>query len=146
MTGSRRSGRSYIGPMEQEAARQHLSEERERLEAVRVEYADLHNTSEQASLGELSNLDQHQADIGTETFDRERDLSLLEQVEAELTDIEHALERLEEGTYGTCEACGKPIGDERLEAVPAARFCLEDQDKAENEAGRNHANERSRNR
>ncbi|HUR50123.1 MAG TPA: TraR/DksA C4-type zinc finger protein [Acidimicrobiales bacterium] len=132
--------------MEQEAARRHLSEERERLEAVRVEYADLHETSEQASLGELSNLDQHQADIGTETFDRERDLSLLEQVEAELADIEHALERLEEGTYGTCEACGKPIGDERLEAVPAARFCLEDQDKAEHEAGRNHANERTRNR
>lgn len=132
--------------MEQEAARKHLSEERERLEAVRSEYAGLHDTSEQASLGELSNLDQHQADIGTETFDRERDLSLLEQVEAELADIEHALERLEEGTYGTCEACGKPIGDERLEAVPAARFCLEDQDKAEDEAGRNHANERTRNR
>ena len=132
--------------MEQEAARQHLTDERERLESVRAEYADLHNISEQASLGELSNLDQHQADIGTETFDRERDLSLLEQVEAELADVEHALERLEEGTYGTCEACGKPIGDERLEAVPAARFCLEDQDKAEDEAGRNHANERSRNR
>ena len=132
--------------MEQELARKHLSEERERLEAVRSEYADLHDTSEQASLGELSNLDQHQADIGTETFDRERDLSLLEQVEAELADIEHALDRLEEGTYGTCEACGKPIGDERLEAVPAARFCLQDQDKAESEAGRNHANERTRNR
>ena len=132
--------------MEQEAARKHLAAERERLEGVRQEYADLHNTTEQASLGELSNLDQHQADIGTETFDRERDLSLLEQVEAELADIEHALERLEEGTYGTCEACGKPIGDERLEAVPAARFCLEDQDKAEDEAGRNHANERTRNR
>lgn len=127
-------------------ARRHLSEERERLEAVQEQYADLHNISEQASLGELSNLDQHQADIGTETFDRERDLSLLEQVEAELADIEHALERLEEGTYGTCEACGKAIGDERLEAVPAARFCLEDQDKAEHEAGRNHANERTRNR
>ncbi|MBW3536316.1 MAG: TraR/DksA C4-type zinc finger protein [Actinobacteria bacterium] len=132
--------------MDQEAARKHLSEEQVRLEQVREQYADLHNQSEQQSLGELSNLDQHQADIGTETFDRERDLSLLEQVEAELADIEHALERLEEGTYGICEACGKPIGDERLEAVPAARFCLQDQDKAEDEAGRNHANERSRNR
>lgn len=132
--------------MEQEAARQHLAEERVRLEAVQAEYADLHNVSEQASLSEFSNLDQHPADIGTETFDRERDLSLLEQVEAELSDIEHALERLEEGTYGTCEACGRPIGDERLDAVPAARFCLQDQDKAEAEAGRNHANERTRNR
>ena len=132
--------------MDQEAARKHLSQEQTRLEEVREQYADLHNTSEQQSTGELSTLDQHQGDIGTETFDRERDLSLLEQVEAELADIEHALERLEEGTYGTCEACGKPIGDDRLEAVPAARFCLEDQDKAEDEAGRNHANERSRNR
>ena len=132
--------------MDQDAARKHLSKEQARLEEVREQYADLHKESEQASLGELSSNDQHQADIGTETFDRERDLSLLEQVEAELADIEHALERLEEGTYGTCEACGKPIGDDRLEAVPAARFCLEDQDKAEDEAGRNHANERSRNR
>lgn len=132
--------------MDQEAARRHLSEEQARLEQVREQYADLHNTSEQQATGELSSLDQHQGDIGTETFDRERDLSLLEQVEAELADIEHALERLEEGTYGICEACGKPIGDDRLEAVPAARFCLEDQDKAEDEAGRNHANERTRNR
>lgn len=132
--------------MDQEAARQHLSEEQTRLQQVREQYADLNKESEQQSLGELSNLDQHQADIGTETFDRERDLSLLEQVEAELADIEHALERLEEGTYGTCEACGKPIGDDRLEAVPAARFCLDDQDKAEGEAGKNHANERSRKR
>lgn len=132
--------------MDAEAAREHLAAEKDRLEDVRSEYADLHNETEQQSLGELSNNDQHQADIGTETFDRERDFSLLEQVEAELADIDHALERLEAGTYGTCEACGQVIGDERLEAVPAARFCLSDQDKAENEAGRNHANERTRTR
>lgn len=78
---------------------------------------------------------QHQADMGTETFERERDLSILEQVEAELGDVEHALRRLDQGTYGTCDACGGPIGDERLEALPATRFCLVDREKAEREVG-----------
>jgi DnaK suppressor protein len=104
------------------------------LQAVREGFDDLHNESEEDSLSELSSLDQHQADVGTETFNRERDLSILENVEAELADIEHALRRIDEGTYGTCEACGKPIGDARLEAMPAARFCVDDQGKAEAEA------------
>ncbi len=91
--------------------------------------------SEEESLAELSSVDQHQADTGTETFNRERDISILESLEAELTDVEHALARLDDGTYGTCEACGRPIGDERLEALPAARFCLDDQTRAEREAG-----------
>jgi RNA polymerase-binding transcription factor DksA len=86
------------------------------------------------NLGELSHLAVHQADLGTETFNRERDLSILENLEAELVDVEHALARLDEGTYGLCEACGRPIGDARLEALPAARFCMDDQALAEREA------------
>lgn len=120
--------------MENDAARQHLDEERSRLEGIRTELATLHDESEDESLGELSSMDQHQADVGTETFNRERDLAILENVEAELADIEHALKRLDEGTYGTCEACGQPIADERLEAMPAARFCLNDQSVAERES------------
>lgn len=121
--------------MESEHARTRLDEERERLQALKDEYnaEGLHDETEDASLGELSSLDQHQADVGTETFNRERDLSILEQVETELGDVEHALRRLDDGTYGTCEACGKPIPDERLEALPAARFCLADQAVAERE-------------
>jgi RNA polymerase-binding transcription factor DksA len=115
-------------------ARNRLTEERERLEGLRAGFDDLNAESEEASLAELSSLDQHQADVGTETFNRERDLSILENVEAELADVEHAIRRLDDGTYGTCEACGKPIDDARLEAVPAARFCLEDQAVAEREA------------
>jgi len=46
-----------------------------------------------------------------------------------------AAHRLDRGTYGTCQACGRPIGDERLEALPATRFCVEDQAKAEREPG-----------
>src|SRR5207302_7064081 len=105
-------------------------------EAVRDGFSDdgLTRETEDESLSELSSLDQHPADVGTETFNRERDLSILESVEAELADVEHALRRLDDGTYGTCEACGKPIGDERLEAQPAARFCLADQSAAEREA------------
>ena len=122
-------------PMESDHARERLEEERARLQELVDEYKEegLTDESEEASLGELSSLDQHQADVGTETFNRERDLSILEQVEGELHDVEHALRRLSDGTYGTCEACGKPIPDERLEAMPAARFCLADQAVAERE-------------
>ena len=122
--------------MENDQVRTRLDEERSRLQGIRdgFEEEGLTRESESESLSELSAADQHQADIGTETFDRERDLSILEQVEAELSDVEHALRRLDEGTYGTCEACGKPIGDDRLEALPAARFCLEDQARAEQDA------------
>ncbi len=113
-----------VAAMDQDDVRQRLEEERTRLEGLREGFNDLQAESEEASLSELSSLDQHQADVGTETFNRERDLSILERVEAELADIEHAMRRLDEGSYGTCEACGKPIGDERLEALPAARLCM----------------------
>jgi RNA polymerase-binding transcription factor DksA len=118
-----------------EVVRQHLDDERVRLAGLRSEYEDEHLTTESEldSLAELSANAQHQADIGTETFNRERDLSILEHIDAELSDVEHALRRLEDGSYGVCEACGRPIGDDRLEAVPAARFCLQDQARAEDE-------------
>lgn len=122
-----------MAAMDNDAARSRLDDERRRLEEVRESLDGLGDESERENLSELSSADQHQADVGTETFEREKDLSILEQVEAELADVAHALERLAEGTYGTCEACGKPIGEERLEALPAARFCLEDQALAERE-------------
>jgi RNA polymerase-binding transcription factor DksA len=121
--------------MEADLARQRLAEERERLDGVKSTFDDEHfgEQSESESVGELSSYDQHQADMGTETFEREKDLSILEQVEAELADVEHALRRLDDGTYGTCEVCGSAIPDERLEALPAARLCLEHQAQAERE-------------
>ncbi len=124
--------------MDADEVKTRLAGERERLEALRASFdeAGLGETreSEEASLSELSNVDQHQADVGTEMFHREVDLSILEQVEAELADVERALDRLDAGTYGTCEACGKAIGEERLEALPATRFCVDDQAQAEREA------------
>ena len=113
--------------MDPDHARDRLAEEAARLTEIRATFDGLANESETESLGELSSSDQHMADVGSETFEREKDLSILEQVEAELADVEHALRRLDDGTYGTCEACGKVIDGDRLEALPAASFCLEDQ-------------------
>jgi RNA polymerase-binding transcription factor DksA len=124
--------------MDADAMRGQLGSEQDRLRALRDEFIEggLTTQSEEDSLAELSSSAQHQADIGTETFDRERDVSILEQVEAELADVELALRRLDDGTYGTCEACGRVIGDSRLEAKPEARLCLDDQARAEREVGR----------
>lgn len=119
--------------MESEQVRDLLAQERDRLQGIKTELGDLRNESQEDSLQELSSYDQHQADVGTETFDREKDLTILDSVEGELADVEHALERLDAGTYGTCEACGEPIPDDRLEALPATRFCLYDQASAERE-------------
>ena len=122
--------------MDDQAVRQRLDEERARLEELRSGFADEHldEESESQSVSELSSVDQHQADLGSETFEREKDLSILEQVEAELAGVEHALSRLDDGSYGTCESCGQPIGDDRLEAMPAVRFCVDCQATAEREA------------
>ena len=122
--------------MDRDEARRRLEQERARLEETRAGFDEEHlqDQSEDDSLSELSSLDQHQADIGTETFEREKDLSILEGVEAELDDVEAAMRRLDEGTYGICEACGRPIGEDRLEALPATRFCVDDQALAEREA------------
>jgi len=121
--------------MDSDEARRLLDAERARLTEVRAGFDDEGlDQSETESVGELSSIDQHPADLGTETFEREKDVSIIEQVEAELADVEHALRRLDEGTYGRCEACGRPIGDARLDAIPAARLCVDDQAKAERQA------------
>jgi RNA polymerase-binding transcription factor DksA len=121
--------------MDPQLARGRLEEERDRLGAIRASVNDAEADAQQENLNESTQA-QHQDDIGTETINREVDLSVLESVEAELADVEYALRRIDNGTYGACEACGKPIGDDRLEAVPAARFCLADQHLAESEFGR----------
>jgi RNA polymerase-binding transcription factor DksA len=119
--------------MEPEDARHHLEEERARLERLRAGFdaEHLHDESTSESTGEISHFDQHEADVASDTFEREKDFSILEVVEAELADVERALTRLDEGSYGTCEACGSPIGDERLAVSPAARFCVQHQAIAE---------------
>jgi RNA polymerase-binding transcription factor DksA/ribosome-associated translation inhibitor RaiA len=120
-------------PAEPSTARRRLRDELARLQTVQHALIGegLAEESEAASVAETSTIDQHQADLGTETFERERDQSLLEDIDQEIADVQRAFVRLDRGTYGRCEACGTQIPDERLVAVPAARFCLEHQAAAE---------------
>ena len=65
-----------------------------------------------------------QADTGTKTFEREQEISLANSILERVTQVERALERLDEGSYGWCERCGNPIPVERLAAFPSATLCV----------------------
>jgi RNA polymerase-binding transcription factor DksA len=129
MWTTRRGGRRTLWAVEADAARRHLQAEHERLLHVRatLDGDHLHDEPEEDSSAELSHFDQHPADAASDAFEREKEFSILDRVQAELDDVERALKRLDEGSYGTCQACGCSIDDERLAAVPAARFCVEHQ-------------------
>lgn len=77
------------------------------------------------SVGELSGYDNHTSDLGAETFEREKDLGLKDNTKILLMKVNHALDKIKDGSYGVCERCGKPIDEERLEAVPYTTLCLE---------------------
>lgn len=77
------------------------------------------------SIGELSGYDNHPGDIGTELYERGKDLALNEEDETRLKRINQALDRMERGEYGICAACGREIPVERLEAVPETAYCVE---------------------
>ncbi len=105
-------------------ARERLEAERERVLAeMRSLKEDLSHSMEE-QLDEDGN-DSHLADSATETLDREMEQSLEDNAEHLLEHIDSALARIDEGTYGRCERCGKPIADERLEALPYATRCIE---------------------
>jgi YteA family regulatory protein len=74
--------------------------------------------------GELSAYDNHPADLGSEVFERAKDIALSENAEHHLTDVYRALADMESGEYGICKACGKPIPYARMEALPTAEFCV----------------------
>jgi RNA polymerase-binding transcription factor DksA len=108
-------------PIDPELARERISEEQARVEGLIAGLRDELGTSESEDVSELTDYDQHPADMGTETFEREKDLSILEQLEAELSELQAALERIDNGTYGIDEVTGEPIDPARLEALPSAR-------------------------
>jgi len=116
--------------MDEQEATTRLIAERDRLELVHAAAGRLTASATEAAQRELSSAEQHPAELATETIERELDQSLVEHAELELAEIEAALGRLHEGRYGLCETCGNPIHEGRLEVMPAARYCIEDQAKA----------------
>jgi DnaK suppressor protein len=89
------------------------------------------NLRSRAEGSEASAFGMHQADAGSDAYDRDFALSLLSQEQDALYEIDQALKRIELGTYGTCEMSGKSISHARLEAIPFARFTVECQSQLE---------------
>jgi RNA polymerase-binding protein DksA len=110
-----------------------LDELRQRLLVEQTELQDQLTTIEETSFstsqsdlsGEVS-FDEENADAGTFTFERERDLSIENNVRDLLGKIERALSRMDEGSYGVCSRCGKPIEKARLKALPYVDLCIKD--------------------
>ena len=111
--------------MEPNRARELLQRERARIEnelaALRADRGD----------GELSHVDQHTADAGTELFENERDQSVIERLEGELEAVARAERRIDEGTYGLSVESGEPIPEGRLEAIPWAERTAQEQSRYE---------------
>ena len=105
--------------------RQRLLELRSRLVGDVAQLADaaLKKSRSEAN-GDLSSMPIHMADIGSDNYEQEFTLSLMENEGQALERIKASLERIDEGTYGTCEECGQKIPKQRLNAIPYATLCV----------------------
>ncbi len=81
-----------------------------------------HNRQDAA--GDLSSMPIHMADIASDNFEKELNLDFIQMESAEVRDMDEALARIEQGTFGTCESCDKAIRRARLRAMPHARLCI----------------------
>jgi DnaK suppressor protein len=109
---------------DRETLRQELIAERERLiREIEELDADLSESLEDSS--EESPYDQHLAETAAVTLDREIDLTLEENARARIAQIDRALSKLDNGSYGRCDKCGKDIGEDRLKIAPFATLCIE---------------------
>jgi len=105
--------------------RKSLLEEKERLSAA-LEYLHAENPgAEEEDALELASLEEHLAEVGSVTLDREIDYSLEEVAQEGLAAIASALERIEQGSFGRCASCGQYIAAERLAALPWANLCID---------------------
>jgi DnaK suppressor protein len=110
-------------PLERDEVRALLHDERARLQQIRVAVEQGDGPSSPDAVIELPDVDERAPDAGLDLVDG--DGAILDHVDARLADVDRALERLEKGEFGTCEACGRAIDADRLRARPAARFCIE---------------------
>lgn len=111
-----------------------LAAERDRLLRARIGLLAIvgpASGTQREATGELSGMDEHLADSASETFEREFDFGLLRTIDAEVAEVDAAIERVASARFGRCRMCGRTIPDERLRAVPATTLCLHHQDEAE---------------
>jgi len=114
-----------VSAIDTDRFRETLLEERRRVEAALQNLHDENSGTLSEDAGEETAYDNHLADTATETYDRELDYTLEENSEHVLAEIDTALKRIDNGTYGTCTNCGKQIPEERLEALPWATLCID---------------------
>lgn len=108
---------SFRGALEKLRSRLHGDVDRMTDEALRSNLPD--------GTSNLSNVPSHMADVGTENYDQEFTLGLIENERDTLEQIDQALDRMERGAYGVCTECGGPIAKPRLTAIPYARRCIQ---------------------
>ncbi len=116
--------------MDTDRFRRLLLEERDRVTSTIAKFHEANSRSLEEETEEET-YDNHLADSATATLNREIDYTLEENAEHVLSAIDGALLRIEDGTFGTCVRCGKPIAEERLEAIPYATRCIDCQRLAE---------------
>ncbi|MGR3311566.1 MAG: TraR/DksA family transcriptional regulator [Candidatus Brocadiales bacterium] len=111
-----------------------LLERRERLLGnVNTMHDETLTHSGQSACGDLSNVPIHMADVGTDNYERDLMIDLIQNGEETVRSMDTALEKIEEGTFGVCEVCQKKINKTRLVALPQARLCIDCQRKEETE-------------
>jgi RNA polymerase-binding protein DksA len=108
-----------------------LQKKKELIDAVRHIEEDTLNRSQREASGDLSGYTLHMADIATDSYDREFSLGLASNAQKILFEIDEALKRLKDNTFGDCLDCGKPIPKKRLNAIPYASLCIQCQSKSE---------------
>ncbi len=99
--------------------------------------------SERDSVSELSAYDNHPADLGTELFEREKDIALHIHEEEQVNRIDDALQAIKEGTYGKCKECGEDIPFERLETIPETLYCTKHAETADRRSDEKRPSEES---
>ncbi len=118
--------KSSMPKKEADDLRERLLTERAELES---QLATLEENTFAASQSEMTGevaFDDETADAGTATFERERDLSIENNIRDLLAKIDRALQRMDAGTYGICDRCGKPIEKARVKALPYVDLCIKD--------------------
>ncbi len=110
--------------VQKEQYRRRLEEERQRLRQELDGLSGLRAQSDDPTL-DIEAYSNHPANVGSETYEMEKNLALADNIRRQLEMTESALTRLEEGTYGICTNCGRPIDPERLEALPHATLCID---------------------